>query len=48
MFEIFKFSKFRLTNGYFSEIRKTAILFRKSDKIRTTAKIVRNIQMQTI
>ena len=38
----FNFLKFRLTSEYFSEIRKTAILTEKGEKIRTTANIVKN------
>ena len=34
--------KFRLEEEYFSEIRKTAILTKKAEKIRTTTDIVKN------
>ena len=40
-------SKFRLSNGYFSEIRKTAILTEKAEKNRTTANLVKNSHTRT-
>ena len=41
--EVFFSSKLRLSNEYFSEIPKTAILPEKGGKVRTTANIVKTV-----